>query len=151
MAENGSKHWLVLIAFAWVLMLSGAAQAQSTATLKKQLTETIAQVRTGATIGDRTEAALYLADLTHGVNPNEVDDETLSALVSLLDTSEDSVRGGVTASLGNLGARAKIAVPKLQKLLPEAECLQGSLTSAGAIRLALIRMGVAGATYGVWV
>jgi len=62
-------------------------------------------------------------------------------MVSLLETEEDSVRAWVAASLGHLGLRAKVAVPKLLKLLPEVDCLRGSLTSAPFIRVALKRMG----------
>jgi len=62
-------------------------------------------------------------------------------MVSLLETEEDSVRAWVAASLGHLGLRAKVAVPKLLKLLPEVDGLRGSLTSAPFIRVALKRMG----------
>jgi HEAT repeat protein len=79
--------------------------------------------------------------LIRGINPHEVDDTTLAEMVSLLDTKEDSVRAWAAGSLGNLGRRAKVAVSKLLKLLPEVDCLRGSLTSSPAIRVALKRMG----------
>jgi hypothetical protein len=108
---------------------------------KRQLSETMAKVRNGKTVNSRTDAAEHLETLTRRINPHAVDETTLTAMVSLLDTQEDSVRGWVAASLGNLGPRAKVAVPRLLKLLPEVDCLRGSLTSASAIRLALQRMG----------
>ena len=109
--------------------------------LKRQLSETMAKVRNGKTLTSRTEAAEHLATLTRGTNPHKIDDTTLAEMVSLLETEEDSVRAWVAASLGHLGPRAKLAVPRLLKLLPEVDCLRGSLTSAPFIRVALKRMG----------
>jgi hypothetical protein len=109
--------------------------------LLEQLTKTIVKVRTGKSSTARTDAAEHLAELTRGIDPKMVDDKTITDLVSLLDTSEDSVRSWVAASLGNLGPRARIAIPKLLKILSEVECLQLSMTSEGAIRVALRRMG----------
>jgi hypothetical protein len=134
-----SLVWLVLIA------LSPELCAQSHSMRKKQLTrqlpETMAKIRSGKTSNSRTDAAEHLATLTSRINPHKVDEATLTEMVSLLDTQEDSVRAWVAASLGNLGPRAKVAVPRLLKLLPEVDCLRGSLTSAPAIRLALERIG----------
>ena len=135
-----SSVCLVLIA------LSPELCAQSHPTpkrqLKRQLLETMANVRNRETVNSRTDAAEHLATLTRGINPLKVDDTTLTEMVSLLDTQEDSVRAWVAASLGNLGRRAKVAaVPRLLKLLAEVDCLSGSLTSAPFIRVALERMG----------
>jgi hypothetical protein len=141
MLENGSKLCFAVIASACIFFQSGTAHAGDPMS-KKQLTETIAKVRTGGTSMARTEAAEHLAELTRGISPNKVDDKTIADLVSLLDTSDDSVRYWVAASLGNLGPRARIAVPKLQKTLAAVDCLQGSKTSASGIRFALTRMGV---------
>ena len=133
-----SVVWLVLIA------LSPELCAQShfvhKKQLKRQLSETMAKVRNGKTSTTRTDAAEHLKTLTRGINPYKVDDKTLAEMVSLLETHEDSVRAWVAASLGNLGPRAKVAVPRLLKLLPEVDCLRGSLTSASFIRVALKRM-----------
>jgi HEAT repeat protein len=119
----------------------------SQAELKEQITKTIAKVRelSRPTIGfsnARSEAAERLPRLTQKINPSEIDDQTLADLVSLLDTWDDAVRMWVAASLGNLGPRAKAAaVPKLLETLPEVDCLWVDLSSEGAIRLALKRMG----------
>ena len=115
--------------------------SQSHSTFKWQLSETMAKIRNGETSTSRTEAAEHLAMLTRGINPHEVDDTTLTEMLSLLETQEDSVRAWVAAALGHLGPRAKVAVPKLLKLLPEVDCLRGSLTSAPFLRVALKRMG----------
>ena len=133
-----SVIWLVLIAVSSELYAQGFVQRKQ---LTKQLTETIDKVRNEKTLTSRTEAAERLATLTRGINPYKVDDTTLGEMVSLLETEEDSVRAWVAAALRHLGLRARAAaVPKLLKLLPEVDCLQGSLTSAPFIRVALKRM-----------
>lgn len=144
-SASQSKLCLVVITCACFFLLSTVVCARSgvmvETQLKTQLLEEIAKVRNGETSRSRTEAAERLAMLTRGINPRRVDDATLAEMVSLLDSKEDSVRAWVAGSLGNLGPRAKVAVPKLLELLPEADCLRGTLTSASAIRVALKRMG----------
>jgi hypothetical protein len=136
-----------LISVAWLVLMAPSPElyAQSHSIPKKQLNRqlsaTMAKVRNGKTSNSRTDAAEHLAMLTHGINPHKVDDTTLAEMVSLLETKEDSVRAWVAASLGHLGRRAKVAVPRLLELLPEVDCLRGSLTSAPLIRVALKRMG----------
>jgi HEAT repeat protein len=76
------------------------------------------------------------------MHSQDVDDKTFADLVSLMDSPDDSVRAGVAAALGFLGERAKPAIPKLLEILPKVDCLNGPITSADAIRLALKRMGV---------
>jgi len=136
------KHGCCLVLIASACIILGTARAKGDPVSKRQLTETIAKVRNGKTSVIRAEAAQHLAELTRRIDPDKVDDKTLGELVSLLDTPQDSVRFWVAASLGNLGPRAKLAAPTLLRLLPEADCLRGSLTSAPAIRLALERIGV---------
>src|SRR5207237_3820411 len=110
-----SVVWLVLIALSPEL----CAQSHSVPKkqLKRQLSETMAKVRNGKTSNSRTDAAEHLQTLTRRINPHKVDETTLTEIISLLDTQEDSVRAWVAASLGNLGPRAKVAAPRLLKLL----------------------------------
>jgi hypothetical protein len=137
-----SVYRLLVILIALVCLPLATAHATDSA-LKKRLVEAIAKVKNGETLKDRTDAAQHLSELTDGINPTEIDDSTLKKMVALLNSSDDSVRAWVAGSLGKLGPRAKgVAAPPLLKLLPEADCLRGSLTSASAIRLALERMGV---------
>ena len=131
---------LTVILSICALAVPALAQTESRRS-NTQLSETMAKIRNEKTINSRTDAAEELATLTHRINPRKVDDTTLTEMISLLDTEEDSVRFWVAAALGHLGARAKPAVPRLLKLLPEVDCLQGSLTSAPAIRVALKRIG----------
>ena len=124
-----------------ILLLSDIAQAQSDRPSEEELVQALQKVRTTISLTARTNAAEHVAPLTRRMDPQNVSDTTVGGLVSLLNTNEDSVRAWVAASLGNLGPRAKAAVPALLKLLPEVDCLRGSLTSAPFIRLALERIG----------
>lgn len=138
------KYWVLLAAICAALVTTHVAMAAAEVdrAFMNDLTETIAKARTGESSTVRTEAAERLSKLTKSVNPKDIDDKTLSDLASLLDTHEDSVRAWVAVSLGNLGPRAKVAAPKMLKILPEVDCLRVSLSSAPAIRVALKRMGV---------
>jgi hypothetical protein len=129
-------------------LLSAAGRALDSAgfdgfdVFKRQITETISKVRTGATPEIRADAAEHLADLTSGTS-DWVADIPIADMVSLVDTQEDPVRFWVAVTLGNLGYGARSAIPKLQALLPQADCLWGDLTVADAIRYALARMHAA--------
>lgn len=140
--SHQSKSPFAALCATLILLLVGTANATSDPMLTRHLTEAISKVQTGGSPSlARTQAAEHLAELTRGIDPNQVDDKALADLVSLLDTSDDSVRFWVASALGNLGPRAKIAIPKLLKLLPEADCLDGAITSAMSIRSALVKMG----------
>jgi len=132
---------LILPIFGLILLTIANAKADRAPI--NDVTEAIAKVRTGESPTVRTEAAEHLSQLTKRINPKDIDDTTLADLVSLLDTREDSVRAWVAVSLGNLGPRARVATPKLLEILAQVECIAvvGGLTSEGAIRIALKRMG----------
>ena len=130
-----------LVLFALSPEVCAQSHSISKKELTRQLSETMAKIRNGKTTNSRTDAAEHLATLTRRINPHKLDEPTLTEMVSLLDTQEDSVRAWVAASLGHLGPRAKWAVPRLLQLLPEVDCLRGSLTSAPSIRVALKRIG----------
>jgi hypothetical protein len=136
----------VIASGCWIVLPADPAQARAGHTPQRQLTEqitqTIAKVGTGESSTARTEAAEHLADLTRQVHAKSVDDKTIADLTSLLNTSDDSVRYWVARCLGNLGLRARAAIPELQKLLTEVDCLQGSKTSASGIRFALSQMDI---------
>jgi len=142
MSKCRSKVRCTCSIIALVFLIAGTANAAGDRMINKELEETIAKVRSEKSPMARTEAAEHLAELTDGVNPKSVNDKNLADMVALLDSPEDSVRAWVAAALGNLGRRAKVAIPKLLAMLPEADCLRGDLTSAASIRPALRRMGV---------
>jgi hypothetical protein len=134
-----SVVWLILIALSPEVCAQSRSMPRNQ--LNRQLSDTMAKIRNGKTVTSRTDAAEHLATLTRGINSHKVDQTTLTEMALLLDTQEDSVRAWVAASLGHLGPRANVAVPRLLKLLFEVDCLRGSLTSAPFIRRALVRMG----------
>ena len=125
-----------------ILAVCGTVCSRDDTVSARQMERAVANVRTGKTSTARTEAAEHLAQLTRKMNPKQIDDKTVFDIVSLLDTSEDSVRYWVARSLGNLGPRAKVAIPKLRTVLAQVDCLRASKTSAEGIRLALRQMGV---------
>lgn len=134
-----------LYATLWValtIMVSRDAQAMGGQATLEQIKETMLEVQTAKTVDARTKAAQHLASLTRKIDHKEVTEQTVTDLTALLDAPDDSVRFWVATALGNLGPSAKAAIPKLKKLLPEADCLNGALTSASAIRHALTQMGV---------
>lgn len=130
------------VGFLFVAMPTCEARSKDDGTLVKQIQEMIAKIRTSKTPEVRADAAEHLADLTREIQPKDVDDKTFNDLVSLMDSTDDSVRAGVAAALGFLGPRARPAVPKLLEILPKVDCLNGTITSADAIRYALKRIGV---------
>jgi len=135
--------WLTMVALVSSCALLAQAPAKVNRASIKDIPATITRIRDSSkTQTERTDAAERLSKLTRRSNANTVDDATLRDIISLLDSDEDGVRAWVAASLGNLGPRAKAAVPKLLAILPDADCLTGSLTSAPAIRSALIKIGV---------
>lgn len=129
----------------WVMLLAifvCAVEARANETMLKQIQDKIVTIRTGDTLHVRGIAARELALIAEKIDPSEVDDKTFADLVRLMDSPDDPVRGGVAAALGFLGVRAKSAAPKLLEILPKVDCLDGAITSADAIRLALKRIGV---------
>ncbi len=142
MVKRWSAICFLVLCTALLATATGAAQRGDNAKLLKQIQATIAKVRDGKTENARFEAADRLWDLTEKINPGAVDDKTLADMISLMNTRDDAVRGSVAAALGNLGPRAKAAVPALLKDIRETECWFEEVTSAGAARLALRRIGV---------
>ena len=135
----GTALWLPTLVL--ICGLCSAAQSTGSAVSKIRFTETIERIRTEKNLTVRANNAANLAAFTQSIDPKKVNDATLKEIVSLLNTDDDGVRGWVAASLGHLGPRARIAVPTLLNLLRKVDCLEGDLTSAGAIRLALTRIG----------
>jgi hypothetical protein len=142
MLKRRSSFFILALCAVLAILVPDMAGATGNSMLLRQIKETIVKTRTDASVDARTSAAQRLAVLARKIDPKEVDDQTLAELVSLLDTSDDSVRYWVATALGNLGSRAGVAIPKLEKILPAADCLNGAMTSASAIRHALTRMGV---------
>lgn len=134
---------LSILVFCFVsLALASVARACEASAVTKQINETIAQVRSGKTTEARRKAAERLESLTQRVRKKVISQMLVDDIASLLNSRDDSVRYSTVVSLGNLGPAAKSAAPKLLKLLPKEDCVNGAITTAGAIRYALVRMGI---------
>ena len=130
----------------FISSLSALARAQIARLVTSQeLSAAIAELRSGKhevePDANKDDAGEHLAHLIRRTKPDQVDDRTIADIESLLDSSNDYIRFWAAAALGELGPRAKIALPKLLQLLPVVDCLQGDLTSASAVRRALMRIG----------
>jgi len=121
---------------------AGIGHVREGSALMSQIRYSIAKIRSEKTVSARTEAAERLADLTQKISSKEVTDALVTDITSLLNSPDDSVRYWVAMALGNLGPAAKAAIPKLQAMLPKADCINGAITSASGIRYALIKMGI---------
>jgi hypothetical protein len=72
---------------------------------------------------------------------NEITDEIVSELATLMGDPNDAVRLWVAMSLAHIGPHASASIPALESALKEIECIYGSVTSEPAIRFALAKMG----------
>ncbi|MCU1249778.1 MAG: hypothetical protein JWQ49_2807 [Edaphobacter sp.] len=140
------KSTLVLIALTCISPLNDLARAQTAHPVTSQdLSVAIAELRSGKhevePNANEDDAGARLAHLIRRTKPDQIDDRTIADIESLLDSSNDYIRFWAARSLGELGPRAKIALPKLLELLPVVDCLDGTITSASAVRGALIRIG----------
>jgi hypothetical protein len=143
--ENMKMRFFRLFSGAHCFVLSavaGVAQASGEPARLNQIKETIVKVRSDKTVNARMEAAAHLASLTKNIPGKEITKVLVADIASLLDSPDDSVRFWVAKDLGNLGPAAKPAAPKMEKMLSKADCINGSLTSADAIRYALTQMGI---------
>jgi hypothetical protein len=114
------KTCSVVVAVMLSGLLSAAGRAPDSTgfdVFERQITETIAKVRTGATPETRADAAEHLADLTSGID-FLVDNKAFADLVSLLDTPEDRVRFWMAVTLGNLKRRAGTAFLNFKDCCP---------------------------------
>jgi len=74
-------------------------------------------------------------------HPGDISTADVDSLATLLSDEDDTVRLWIAGALGQLGDKARSAVPQLQRALLERPCANAPATSAAAIRLALLRIG----------
>lgn len=120
----------------------GLAQATEASTHMTQVASAIRTAQCGTTIEARRRGAEQLAGLVRNDSDRQATIILVPRITALLGSSDDTVRYWIATALGNIGPAAKSAIPKLKKLLPIADCMNGPITSASAIRFALGRMGV---------
>jgi len=135
------KLFLVVVCLS-LPIVTGTGLANGASELANQIEKSVAKVRSAKSVNARTEAAEKLANLTQKFHDKEITETAVADITSLLDSPDESVRYWVAMALGNLGPAAKSAAPKLEEMLPEAECLDGTITSASGIRYALTKMGI---------
>ena len=141
MLKSRSEFRFVAIAVVFVLsQLSGKAQTTVTTTFQKQFSDTMMKVRTGETTNIQSDAAKQLYVMTRDRDNHDLDDKTIADLVSLLD--HHIGLHWIAMCLGNIGPRAKIAIPKLQEKLAVEDCYRVDVTASYALRYALKQMGV---------
>ena len=87
-----------------------------------------------------TENMFNLLSKTDNV---DISDSNISEIMLLLDIPFDPARYWIARSIGVLGAKGKVAIPKLKSVLAQVDCLRGSKTSASGIRFALAQLGEA--------
>lgn len=73
--------------------------------------------------------------------PEEINDDTIRAIASLLSDPDDMVRALAAAALGYFRSRAKVVVPNMIAAMREKDCVDGGISSSDAIRRALERIG----------
>ncbi len=126
----------------FTLLFPIVGRAKTMENINAQLLDAIAKVRKAKTPAARYKAAERLGAITYEKDCSSVDDKTIQALISLLDIEDDGVRMWVASDLGDIGPRAKAAVPKLISILSVSDCMTWDHSSAATIPIALRKMGV---------
>lgn len=135
------KHkGLYVILLTATLSTAGSSTAQDNSQLNRRVQAQIWKIEKLKPSLDRFDAGDELANLTFNVPANTISNSTVLDLMSLLDNSDDTVRLFAAVALGNIQAR--VAIPKMLAMLPKADCIRGTVTSADSIRAALEKMKV---------
>lgn len=124
------------------LLVPLVGRAETKRDINQQLLDAIAKIRKAKTPATRCKAAQHLGAITYEKDCSTVDDKTIQALILLLDIEDDGVRMWVASNLGDIGPRAKAAVPKLISILSVSDCMTWDHSSAATIPIALKKMGV---------
>ncbi len=132
----------VVLSCSFLLAAQGASRGKGEMASMEQIRSTIANVRAAPSQDERREAAQHLATLVKSAGVKHFPEKLVTDITSLLDSSDDTVRYWVATAIGNIGPDAKSAIPRLKKMLPAADCINGAITSASGIRYALTRLGV---------
>lgn len=138
-----NTHPLEIVCVAFALLLPNVAGARAKPDINQRLQRAMAKVQKAKTAAAKSDAAERLVALTYERDCSDITDETIHSMVLLLDMPDDVVRMWVAGALGDIGPRAKAAVPKLLSILAEVDCRNWDLSSASTIPVALEKMGVA--------
>jgi hypothetical protein len=132
---------IIIWACLFTLLCPIVGRAKTIEDINAQLLGAIAKVRKAKTPAARYKAAERLGAITYEKDCGSLDDKTIQALISLLDIEDDGVRMWVASDLGDIGPRAKAAVPRLISILSVSDCMTWDHSSAATIPIALRKMG----------
>ena len=90
---------------------------------------------------DRYTRTERLAARLDELGPGCLTEGDVALLSAELRHEDDSVRFWAAAFLGDSGEKAHVAIPALKRSLAERPCEDKVMTSAGAIRMALVKLG----------
>jgi hypothetical protein len=121
-------------------LVSGTCAAHAK-TAQSDVLHAIREVRKTTGPNEKMDAAEHLRDVVLAADANDIDDQAIHALASLLDIHLDSVRYWVAEALGHFGPRAKFAAPKLRRILSAEECVIAETSSEDMVRQTLERVG----------
>lgn len=134
-----------VFAFVTTVLACSASFGAPTMSAVDRMNQIITEINTGKTMEVKADFAEQLAIDTRNMRPMDIDNSTLERMISLLAIQNDPVRAWVAAALGNIGPRAKSALPTLLHILREMDrrysCHFVSVSPADAVRLAIRRIG----------
>ncbi len=121
----------------------GPSPAQPTETpTTSAVLETIARIRSEPPSVAKSQEITALVIMVKRQDFMLVNEAEVDSLMAMLGDSDDWVRMGGAASLGELGRTARKAVPALKEALKQVDCGGVDFNSAGVIREAIRRIGV---------
>lgn len=143
--------WVALLAFLLVARLSAtptlaASGLDDRRDVTVRIRNLILRIETEQSSGTRADLGLQLSDLVRHTDPAEIGPGEIDAIARLLRSRNDSIRAWAAAALGDIGPRARRAIPALEKALREVPMLYAGsimkpeLDSSAAIVPALERI-----------
>jgi hypothetical protein len=124
-----------------ILSVSAHSSFALASASQRQVVQAIQIFRSAKGPNEKVHAAEQVRNQVFATDTNSIDDRTLHAVASLLESDNDAVRYWIADALGHFSARAKFVVPKLRAILDERECMIAETSSVGIIRDALERIG----------
>jgi hypothetical protein len=139
--ETMRSGCLLLIALCFVILPAEASPQASGRCDTNQVSSALRELASEKAGGARFEKSMILADRIEDSGPVCVTASDIEVLTNQLRDEDDSVRGSAAAIIGSIGPAARAAIPALERALAERPCENRNLSSAGAIRVALKKLG----------
>src|SRR6476660_5496458 len=112
---NGKLAIVLFVLVASYAPVEVFAQPISPSANSVKIERIVAEVRAEQDIGKRTNLIQKLAIDLQYVDSSSIDDEAIDAITQLLLDRDDSVVNWAAGALGNIGPRAKHAIPALEQ------------------------------------